>query len=931
MIRIKQIRANNNGEIIYSGINGNLTSSSTLKYDGSKFDYNKLPEDFTDNSDIPNKLYVDTAISNIVGGLNYKGTWNADTNTPTLTSGIGTAGDYYIIGTAGTTNIDGITDWQIGDWIIFNTNSPASWQKIDNTDSVLSVNSKIGNVVLNMQDITAIPISTGFLKYDGVNFLYDTNTYLTSSDITGKEDLSNKTNSITESPASLISYPTENAVINFVNAKINDLSSSIIGTSASNGLTLTVGSPNNIIELGGSLTKNTTIDGGSPGNNLSILNLNNFNITSSSLLIQDIGGIFNFENTTDFSNPLILKYNTKIRLSGIGFYNESEVRPNETRTDIIYGNSSTRTGLSFQEIINTSTPSSNRSLFGIGKNLAKYDFYANAGELYTTYDFIKQYASYGVPDMGILVDKNGAQLNKGPGIFIYKSIPKFYIPQAQSAFTDDQQLVNKLYVDLKAVSGSAPPIPTFKGQVKLVSITDINLTGSTPLIIDGVTTVNTDIILLAAQENASPSSPFQNGVYRVNISGGTYNLTRHIDYDNSPSDNELVVGTYVEITHGSHAGQYWSLALASAKPIVVDGSPPTDMYWTEFNPAATALSMDLQENYIYVGDSSDFATPTQLTLNSTPGTFNFAAGQLTLPYNANNGLTYTNGLISLGGSLISNTTITGGSPSYSLSFTDLNSFSLSTSGNISFTGNQFSISSLVGTGDRMVVTNSLGVLSFQDIPSSASLSATHIGYGSLSNILTGTNDFVYNTNGKVIINKPGITFVSPFSSSTSGILSGGNSAWETISIQNIGTTGFTGFTSGQSNSNFMHIGQFGTAYVGNYNGTSIEIKNTTHFRSSNYTTPIVIGGTPIYNLIGTTSTNYGTRLDATGLRIGLLSTMHNSNSYAFETSGNIRFSNLAGNGPGFVAVNNSGELSFTDNNAVEISDAYNLFNYYNFK
>ena len=63
-------------------------------------------------------------------GLTYKGTWNAATNNPTLTSGVGTNGYYYIVSNPGTTNLDGITDWQVGDWAIFET----FWQKIDNHD-----------------------------------------------------------------------------------------------------------------------------------------------------------------------------------------------------------------------------------------------------------------------------------------------------------------------------------------------------------------------------------------------------------------------------------------------------------------------------------------------------------------------------------------------------------------------------------------------------------------------------------------------------------------------------------------------------------------------------------------------------------------------------------------------------------------------------
>ena len=35
---------------------------------------------------------------------------------PTLASGVGTQGHYYIVSVAGTTNLDGVTDWQVGDW-----------------------------------------------------------------------------------------------------------------------------------------------------------------------------------------------------------------------------------------------------------------------------------------------------------------------------------------------------------------------------------------------------------------------------------------------------------------------------------------------------------------------------------------------------------------------------------------------------------------------------------------------------------------------------------------------------------------------------------------------------------------------------------------------------------------------------------------------
>jgi len=92
-----------------------------------------------------------------VGGLSYQGTWNASTNTPTLASGVGTNGYYYIVSTAGSTNLDGITDWQVGDWLLFNG---TVWQKIDQTNLVISVNGQTGVVSLTYTDVGAFPATS---------------------------------------------------------------------------------------------------------------------------------------------------------------------------------------------------------------------------------------------------------------------------------------------------------------------------------------------------------------------------------------------------------------------------------------------------------------------------------------------------------------------------------------------------------------------------------------------------------------------------------------------------------------------------------------------------------------------------------------------------------------------------------------------------
>jgi len=91
---------------------------------------------------VPTSQLPDVAI----GGLNYQGTWNANTNTPTIpTASSSNKGFYYKVATAGATNVSGTTDWQIGDWIVSNG---SAWDKINNTDSVSSVNGATGAVTI---------------------------------------------------------------------------------------------------------------------------------------------------------------------------------------------------------------------------------------------------------------------------------------------------------------------------------------------------------------------------------------------------------------------------------------------------------------------------------------------------------------------------------------------------------------------------------------------------------------------------------------------------------------------------------------------------------------------------------------------------------------------------------------------------------------
>jgi hypothetical protein len=102
---------------------------------------------------------TDLAWADVAGGLSYQGTWNASTNTPTLASSTGTNGYYYVVSVAGSTNLNGITDWQAGDWLIFNG---SVWQKIDQSWAIAGANDNI----TSMTGITGGISSPDFIQFD---------------------------------------------------------------------------------------------------------------------------------------------------------------------------------------------------------------------------------------------------------------------------------------------------------------------------------------------------------------------------------------------------------------------------------------------------------------------------------------------------------------------------------------------------------------------------------------------------------------------------------------------------------------------------------------------------------------------------------------------------------------------------------------------
>lgn len=89
--------------------------------------------------------------ANSTGFLQLQGTWDANTNTPDLTSLTPPAGHYWYVSAAGTTALGDIADWTVGDLAV--SLGGGNWMKIDGTPIVLSVNGEVGVIVLDTNKV----------------------------------------------------------------------------------------------------------------------------------------------------------------------------------------------------------------------------------------------------------------------------------------------------------------------------------------------------------------------------------------------------------------------------------------------------------------------------------------------------------------------------------------------------------------------------------------------------------------------------------------------------------------------------------------------------------------------------------------------------------------------------------------------------------
>ena len=163
------------------------------------------------------------------GGVVYQGTWNASTNTPTLTSGVGTKGYYYVVSVAGTTNLDGETLWGVGDWAVFNG---TTWQKVNGGDTSVVTGLTVTNLTGYMYANNNSPVTAS---------LTIPNAGLANSTAT----LGNATITLGGTTTSVGNLTLANVTITSGNANLSTANVSFSGTSANIG-SLSVGGAANI-------------------------------------------------------------------------------------------------------------------------------------------------------------------------------------------------------------------------------------------------------------------------------------------------------------------------------------------------------------------------------------------------------------------------------------------------------------------------------------------------------------------------------------------------------------------------------------------------------------------------------------------------------------------------------------------------------------
>ena len=266
-----------------------------------------------------------STVSAVTGALVYQGLWNASTNTPTLTSSVGTKGYYYVVSVAGTTNLDGITDWAVNDWAVFNG---TVWQKVDNSETVYGT--------MASQNANAVIITGGTINSVTENASTYTNVTISSGNATLTNVNATLTNTANVQLRSLTGYVYANNTANATATLTIPNSGLTNSTTTLGNATLTLGSttstvgnltlqnvaatfPNSFLANSTTTLGNATLTLGGTTSSVGNLTLSNVTISSGSVAINVANITSNTSSSATMSTaslPLVAAGYLYVNLNG---------------------------------------------------------------------------------------------------------------------------------------------------------------------------------------------------------------------------------------------------------------------------------------------------------------------------------------------------------------------------------------------------------------------------------------------------------------------------------------------------------------------------------------------------------------------------------------------------------------------------------------
>ena len=145
------------------GLNGVITGTTGVLNSLPINSPNGIPQ-----LDVNGKILVSQLPNSV---MEFLGTWNAATNTPTLADGIGNAGDVYLCNVAGTVNFgSGPITFNDGDYVVY---SGTTWER--SGGALGTVTSVAASITGNSVGITGSPITTAgtlAFAFAGTNLQY---------------------------------------------------------------------------------------------------------------------------------------------------------------------------------------------------------------------------------------------------------------------------------------------------------------------------------------------------------------------------------------------------------------------------------------------------------------------------------------------------------------------------------------------------------------------------------------------------------------------------------------------------------------------------------------------------------------------------------------------------------------------------------------